>query len=170
MDSHSTPLRHRDVDLDHDRDLLLEYHCYTDYVSESPLETLPEYAKYRAFWLQSPQPDEYLSALRQTMQDPRGLVKVLLDEDGAPIGYFWATFTDVPAYHFAFAEIQDLYIVDAHRRTGLGSAVVAYVEMKTKEAGVHVLRSGTGAGNTASMRLHEKTGFITYRCEFEKRL
>ena len=170
MMAHDMSLRHRDADLSHDRDLLLDYHCHTDYVSESPLETLPEYADYRAAWLESPQPEEYLSALRQTVQDPRGLVKLLLDEDNTPIGYFWVTFTDVPSYNFAFAEIQDLYVVEGQRRTGLGSAVLAYVEVKVKEAGVRVLRSGTGAGNTASIRLHEKGGFRMYRYEFEKRI
>jgi GNAT superfamily N-acetyltransferase len=166
------PLRCRDADLDRDRDRdrLLDYHCHTDYVCESPLEPLPPYPEYEATWLRSPQPQEFLAALRQTTRDPRGLVKMLLDEDDTPIGYFWVTFTDTPGYDFHFAEIQDIFVAEHKRRKGLASAILAFIETKTLEASVHVLRSGTGARNTASIRLHERNGFSVYRCEFEKRL
>lgn len=158
------------ADLDRDRDLLLEYHCQTDYACESPLEDLPDYAAYRQRWLQTQQPGEFVDLVRKSLEDPRTILKLIVEGSGRAIGYLWATFRDVPEYDFRFAEIQDLCVEEGYRRKGIASMALGLVEREAQQLGIKVLRSGTGASNQASTRLHEKNGYTIYRYEYEKRL
>lgn len=159
-----------DADTVRDRDLLLEYHCQTDYRCESPLEDLPDYAQYRERWFQTPQPGEFLALVQKSLEDSRTIFKLIVDGSGRGIGYLWVTFRDVPAYNFRFAEIEDLFVEETYRRQGVASAALHLVEREALRLGVKVLRSGTGGANLASMKLHEKAGYTVYRYEYEKRL
>ena len=53
-----------------------------------------------------------------------------------------------------------VYVAEAARRRGVASALVEALEERARKAGLHVMLGGIAADNTASLRLHEKLGFI----------
>ena len=71
---------------------------------------------------------------------------------------------------FSFADIQDIYVDEKYREKGIATELIKYAKEAAKRNGADVIRSGTGCENSASIKLHEKLGFYTYRYEFEKKL
>ncbi|MGL5559296.1 MAG: GNAT family N-acetyltransferase, partial [Paraclostridium dentum] len=71
-------------------------------------------------------------------------------------------------YEISIAEINDILIIDSYKNKGIASFLINHVEEQCKTNGAKVLRSGTGINNLASIKLHEKLDFQTYRVEFEK--
>ncbi|MDM8129851.1 GNAT family N-acetyltransferase, partial [Paraclostridium benzoelyticum] len=71
-------------------------------------------------------------------------------------------------YDISIAEINDILIIDSYKNKGIASFLIKHVEEQCKINGAKVLRSGTGINNLASIKLHEKLDFQTYRVEFEK--
>ena len=60
--------RYRLIDVDEDRDLLLELHCRINYESETPWARRVLYERYREKWLSTPQPQEFLSHLAKSYE------------------------------------------------------------------------------------------------------
>jgi L-amino acid N-acyltransferase YncA len=52
-----------------------------------------------------------------------------------------------------------VYTHPAHRRRGIGAAVLAALIGSAEEAGIWTIQSGVFPENTASLRLHEQAGF-----------
>jgi len=65
------------------------------------------------------------------------------------------------------AEIRDIVVAEQFRRQGIGIRMLNYISANAREKGAAVLRSGTGIENEASDGLHKKSGFTTYRKEYE---
>ena len=112
---------------------------------------------------------EFWCALLNSMQDDRTLADIIEDEKGVTAGYIWVPFHTWENGTFC-AEIQDIYIATAFRRQGIAGHLLTYAAAKAKENGAKILRSGTGCGNRAAIKLHEKAGFGAYRYELEKML
>ena len=162
-------LTQRAVDVDRDREALLELSCASNYESDTPWSRAAPYQTYRAAWLASGQAEKYLRSLARSLNDPRTIAE-MWETDGDAVGYVWVTFHEIEGYGLTFAEIDDISVFPRHRRRGVGLAMLRRVETLAKERGASWLRSETGVENTASQALHAKHGFYQYRIGYEKLL
>ena len=160
-------LEFRKVDVETDRELLLELHCEANYESETPWARVASYTEYREKWLSTGQPESYLKHLSESSEDGRTIAEFAL-ANGEVAGYIWVTFMDVEDYDITIAEVNDIAVTQFYRRKGVGSQMLVYIEKLARERGARLLRSETGIENIASDRLHTKLGFKPYRIEYEK--
>ena len=162
---------HRSIEFDRDREYILECHCRINYECDCPWARRIPYQQYRNEWfLMKSQIEEFCSYLQETAKDSRAIAEIIEDEEHRAVGYLWAPFHDDEESGFRFAEIQDIFVEEEFRRQGVAEELIGYAVNRAKEYGAKVIRSGTGSGNVASIRLHEKLGFYPYRFEFEKEL
>lgn len=162
-------LTYRDVNVDADRDLLLELHCRINYESETPLARKIPYEPYREKWLSTSQTDHFLSDLRESLRDERTIAEIL-EDDGNVVGYLWVTLMDIRDYNVTSAEVMDIIVTPEYQKRGIGSEMMQHIEDLSRKRGAAVLRSDTGFENKASQKLHEKRGFKPYRIRYEKLL
>ena len=162
---------HRKIDIKRDRDYILECHCEINYECDCPWKRRMNYEDYRKEWFSlNGQITEFLGALVDSMKDPRTVAEIIEEVDGAVVGYLWAPFYEDAENGFKVSDIQDVYVEKSYRRKGIATELIKYAEETAKQNRADVVRSGTGCDNTASIGLHEKLGFYTYRYEFEKTL
>ena len=162
---------HRPIDFIRDRDYVLERHCRVNYACESAWARERPYEDYRAEWFGlSGQIEAFYGYLEQTAREGRAIAEIIEAEDGQPIGYLWATFSEDAESGFSCAEVQEIYVEEAFRRRGAATGLYEYVEERARQRGAKVIRAGTGRENSASIRFHEKNGYVPYRYEFEKLL
>lgn len=153
-----------------DRQTILAFHCEIIYASDTPWARKVPYDHYKQQWFSTAQPNQFFSHLLETCQDARTIAEIVEDDQGKPIGYIWVVFNDIDGYNLTVAEIMDVFVIPEQRRTGLGTRLLKYIEEKAKSRGAHVLRSETGIVNKASIELHKRHGFQTYRVLLEKPL
>lgn len=157
----------RNIDLERDKDFILESHCKINFKCESKWSIECGYDSYRSKWFSTDNPSKFLKALTKSLKESRSLG--LIVQDGVKkIGYCWVSFCDIKDYDISIAEINDILIIDSYKNKGIASFLIKHVEEQCKINGAKVLRSGTGINNLASIKLHEKLDFQTYRVEFEK--
>ena len=160
----------RPINIQKDRQTLLDFRVVIDYASGSPaLRRSYNFDRFREIWLNSSEPDEFLSALANSMKDRRTIAEIW-EEGDLPVAYVWASFTDWPQYNSTGAEIHDIMVAPTYQRHGIASKVIKHVEQLARERGATLLRSGTGIENIPSRELHAKMGFYVQRHEFEKEL
>ena len=163
----------RKIDIEADRDMLLELHCRINYESDSSLARTEPYNQYRQKWLNTmpSSPEIFLKDLAESMKDERTIAEIW-DDDGAVVGYLWVRFSDLRwgDENITIAQVYDLMVTDDYQRRGIGRKLLAHAENLAGDRGAYILRSGTGIENTASQRLHESSKFQTYRIEYEKLL
>lgn len=161
---------HRKIDLEKDKEYILERHCRINYECDTPWARNTTYDEYRAKWFADKEDvDECLSALKSNMQNINTIAEIIKTIKGEIVGFLWVPFRDAQT-DFPYAEIQDIYIEKPFRRKGIATYLFEYAEKKAKENGAKVIRSGTGIENINSIKLHEKTGYYQYRIEYEKLL
>lgn len=160
-------LQYRRINVNKDRDKVLEFHCRINYESETPHARKVPYEQYRQKWLSTMQPETYLSDLSKSMKNKRTIAEIL-EENGTTIGYLWVTFTEIQGYNMAIAEIMDIIVTPEHQRQGIGLSMLTHIEKIAKDRGATFLRSDTGIENVASQELHRKFGFKIKRIEYEK--
>ena len=161
-------LRHIKIDLAADLDYVLERHCRINYECDTPWARELPYERYRADWFANAgQREEFLSALRESMNDARTIAEIIRTESGETAGYLWVPFHGEDE-RFIWAEVQDLYVEEAHRRGGVAAYLMEYAEKSAWDNGAKVIRSGTGCENVKSQGLHRKLGYYQYRMEYEK--
>ena len=61
----------------------------------------------------------------------------------------------------ARAFVEDVYVSPAHRRAGLGRALLRHLAREAAAAGCTILALDTGSDNHAARRLYETSGFRT---------
>jgi GNAT superfamily N-acetyltransferase len=152
------------------KDTVLDLHCKINFACETTGVSYSSLEAYRAQWFASPQPEAFWATFVQTLSDSRTFAKMIVDDLNMIIGYAWATFIDVEGYSLRICELNDLYVVPEMRKHGIASEIIQMVEENAKNNGAQLFRSGTGAFNEPSKRMHEKAGFYTYRLEYEKKL
>jgi len=159
---------HMKIDLNIHRDYILERHCRINYECDTPWARKVSYEKYRENWFSCPgQLDGFLAALRDSMEDRRSVAEIIKTESGETAGYLWVPFHgEDPG--FIWADIQDLYVEESFRRTGVAAYLMDYAEQSAKRGGAKAIRSGTGCENVKSQALHQKSGYYQYRMEYEK--
>jgi GNAT superfamily N-acetyltransferase len=158
----------RKIDLVKDRQTLLDFHCTINYTSAVPVVRRAYTSEqFREMWMKSRGPDEFISALVNSMKDQRTIAE--FRENGDTVaGYVWVIFHDWPGD--PDAEINDILIVPEFQRRGIATQMIKHVEQLARERGATVLRSGTGFENMASRELHAKLGFQTCHMDFEKEI
>lgn len=162
-------LDRRPVDVGTDRAFLLEMHCRGNYESDAPWARRAPYEQYRGEWLSTPQPEQFLASLLESLTDHRTVAEVW-EQDGESAGFLWVTFGEFEGYGITFAEVRDIEVIEPLRRRGIGAAMLERAEQAAREHGAAVLRSETGVENAASRALHDASGFAQYRLLYEKLL
>ena len=157
----------RAININKDRDILLEFHCRINYESDTPFARTVLFEKYREKWLSTSQPESYLSDLDRTMKDPRTVAEIL-EDNGVAIGYLWVIFMNIKDYNIIIADIMDIAVAPDYQHRGIGLMMMEHIENIAKERGVTLLRSCTGIENVGSQKLHEKFGFKPYRIDYEQ--
>ena len=164
-------LVHRKIDINADRAYVLERHCRVNYACDTPWKRVMPYEAYRAEWFGlRGQTEGFMNALAESCAHPGTLAEILLTQGGEVVGYLWAPFCADDESGFKFAEIQDIYIEERFRQSGIAAELFVYAEDNARAHGARVIRSGTGCENAASMGLHSKMGYYRYRFEYEKEL
>ncbi len=80
-------------------------------------------------------------------------------EDGTVVGY--GTFGDFrPFDGYRFTVEHSVYVAEGVRRRGIASSLLASLEERAREMGKHVMVGGIASDNVASIRLHERSGFV----------
>lgn len=86
-------------------------------------------------------------------------VLVVTGDDGAVWGY--ASFGDWRAFDgYRHTVEHSVYIRTDQRGAGLGRALMEALIARARSLGKHVMVAGIEAGNSGSIRLHERLGFI----------
>jgi len=162
-------LRHVKIDLEKDKYYIFERHCRVNYECDCPWKRkMLSYEEYRDEWLANPkQTDGFLSMLSDSMKDERTIAEIIKTESGEPVGYLWVEFNGEDRT-FIWAEVQDIYIEEDYRKSGIATYLMDYAEKSAKQNGAKVIRSGTGCENIKSQGLHQKMGYYQYRFEYEK--
>lgn len=83
-----------------------------------------------------------------------------LDENGSVCGY--ASFGDWRAFEgYRFSVEHSVYVRSDQRGNGLGSLLMHRLIERAKGCGKHMMIAAIESENTASIRIHERLGFIT---------
>jgi GNAT superfamily N-acetyltransferase len=163
-------LRYRPIDIRRDRQVLLVIHCQVNYASDTPQARKTPYEEYWEKWMRSPQPEQYLTRLKESLDDKRTFAEFVEDEHGTIIGYLWVIFEDIEGYDRTIAYVMDIAVMADFRGQGVGTEIMGHIEEVTRVRGANLLRSDTGIENEASQKLHEKLGFKPYHILYEKDL
>lgn len=167
IDSH-TNLRHYKINLAADREYILERHCRVNYECDTPWARQILYDEYKANWFANiNQQDGFLSALRESMDDTRTIAEIIKTKSGETVAYLWVPFHGEDS-SFIWSDVQDVYVEDSYRKTGVAAYLMDYAEKMAKTHDAKVIRSGTGCENVKSQGLHKKMGYYQYRMEYEK--
>jgi len=159
----------RRIDIDTDRDKLLESHCTINYASESPWVRKVPYDEYLKKWLSTSQSEFFFKDLAESMADER-TISELWEDSGTVVGYLWVIFIDLVGFNLTVAEIKDIAVIEDYRRRGIARQMLEYAENKAIERGADIFRSEAGLENLASQQLHSGFGFKPYRLLYEKLL
>lgn len=160
--------QHIKIDLDADRNYILERHCRVNYECDTPWARKIPYNEYRANWFANTgQQNGFLSSLRDSMADERTIAEIIKTESGENVAYLWVPFHGEDE-HFIWADVSDIYIEEPYQGKCVASYLMDYAEQSAKQNGAKVIRSGTGCENVKSQGLHKKLGYYQYRFEYEK--
>ncbi|GHE05011.1 N-acetyltransferase [Streptomyces alanosinicus] len=109
-----------------------------------------------ALWTETPQtPAEAVTWLAAHLE--RG--SAFVAETGGEVAGFavYGPWRDLAGYRHTVEN--SVYVRADRHGLGIGSALLATLVTAAREAGHHVMIAGIEAGNTASIRLHERCGF-----------
>lgn len=88
----------------------------------------------------------------------RGFPILVAEAGGEVVGY--GTYGDFRVYQgYRFTVENSVYVRKEMRRKGIAAALLAALIDAAEGQGLHVMVAGIEAGNTASIRLHERFGF-----------
>jgi ribosomal protein S18 acetylase RimI-like enzyme len=83
--------------------------------------------------------------------------------DGAElVGYIILTISFSFEFRGHDAFIDELYIVPAHRRRGLGRQAMTFVERQAHEMGVNAIHLEVDRGNDSALELYRRTGYVDH--------
>jgi ribosomal protein S18 acetylase RimI-like enzyme len=117
--------------------------------------------------------DAYVEFLFERCARWRG--KLFVAEIGEAIVGFVGVLTTVPPdspdeSQSEYAYISDLVVLPAHRRRGVGSALLQRAEAFARANGATTLRIGVLAANAAARELYRRRGFSDYHVQLVKTL
>ncbi|MHC1479536.1 N-acetyltransferase family protein [Frateuria aurantia] len=106
-----------------------------------------------------PRSPERISAWFATKRSGGFPVLGVVDAGGQLLGFAsWGPFRAFPAYKYTMEH--SVYIRDDQRGRGLGQLLLQQLIARAEDEGVHVLVGCIDADNAASIRLHQRLGFV----------
>jgi len=88
-----------------------------------------------------------------------GLPVLVAVERGEVLGYAcYGPFRAFDGYRQTVEH--SVYVAEGARRRGVATALIEALEAEARRVGMHVMIGGIAADNAASLRLHEKLGFV----------
>lgn len=160
-------LTQRPIDLNRDKDFLLDLYCLRDWEDLPSWARNPSYHQYREGWLQTTQPATFLSGLGESLDDERTVAEVWLEGE-TPVGFLWIVFSDLENAPLTFAEIRALVVSIAHQRRGIGGLMLRHAEAEAVRLGAISIRSEMATENEAARAMHGKQGFTVATYQYEK--
>lgn len=89
----------------------------------------------------------------------QGFPILVAEEEALVVGY--GSFGDFrPFEGYRFTVEHSVYVAEGVRRRGIASSLLAALEERARDMGKHVMVAGIAADNEASIRLHERFGFV----------
>ncbi|REJ31273.1 GNAT family N-acetyltransferase [Caldibacillus debilis] len=79
--------------------------------------------------------------------------------DGVPAGFCCVQLFKSVCYATNYAEITELFVREAYRRRGVGTALLAFAEDYFKDKNVKGFQLLTGKNNKAAQAFYEKNGY-----------
>jgi ribosomal protein S18 acetylase RimI-like enzyme len=157
----------RRIDPEKDRDFLLDVRVQTLFQDETPWARSPGLPSYRRWYLSTRQPEQFIKLLIRSLRDPRTIADIV-EVDGTPAGFVWATFVDVKESNFTYVEINSMGLRPEFQRQGIGRVTAAHVDEIAIAQGADAARSFAGMLNEASQAFHESLGFKPIEIRYEK--
>lgn len=117
--------------------------------------------------------DDYLADMFAQCRDYSGRILVA-EQDGEIIGYctVLADFvsSEIEDGDAEFAYVSDLMVLEHHRGSGTGQALISQAQDYARAQGAEYIRIGVLAANTAPRSLYQKDGFKEFAIQLEKQL
>jgi ribosomal protein S18 acetylase RimI-like enzyme len=98
-------------------------------------------------------------AVHELLAEPSLGSILLLEHDGAVVGYLIITFGFSLEFHGRYALLDELYLVPAARGRGWGKHALELAADTARQAGVSALRLEVNHANTRARATYLKTGF-----------
>jgi ribosomal protein S18 acetylase RimI-like enzyme len=95
----------------------------------------------------------FISRVRQTTSQGRGLGVVVVGADGGLRGYGQLTLWP------RCAEISDLIVASAYRSQGIGTAIIQYLVRAAREMHCNCIEIGVAVSNPGALALYRRLGF-----------
>ena len=95
---------------------------------------------------------------------------ILAEVDGRAVGFACVLMLQLVCYPEFGAEITELFVDEAHRRQGVGAALLQHAEQLCREVGANNITICTGFDNVMAQRLYHKLGYINDDIRLRKKL
>jgi GNAT superfamily N-acetyltransferase len=129
---------------------------------EDLADLLPLFRAYCAFYGSSPADEDLLALGRSLIADPEHEGLQLLARDlrpgGAAIGFATVYWTWESTKARRLAVMNDLFVTEAARGTGLADELIAACAERARERGVRVLSWVTAPDNHRAQRVYDRSG------------
>ena len=102
---------------------------------------------------------EVEKALRDLLADDRLGCVLLAEQGGRPVGYTVLGFGYSLEFHGRDAFVDELYVAEAARGSGIGNLLLDAAEMACRARGIKALHLESGHGNPRATGLYERRGF-----------
>ena len=149
-----------------DREVLLGFHrdlyqTHRERVVSAADRVLIDYKNYE---------EVLVNDLDMLLADPSARV-LLAEREGVPIGYITGRIvTEAGRTLPRRGMVEDWYVGEAHRRSGVGAKLLRELEEVFRSSGCEVVESATWAANKSGRRAHAALGFAEIRVIYRKLL
>ncbi len=115
-------------------------------------------AETTAVWNNTPATIEARTAWMRDRQG-RGFPVLVAEDAGEVLGF--ASFGDFRPFEGYLHTVEhSIYVAPAAQRRGVGAALLAALVDRARATNKHAIVGGIEAGNTASLALHQRAGFV----------
>ena len=161
-------LTQRPVDLETDKDFVLELACMASFESVPAWYRNGSFKVYREGWFKSAFPRQVVADLKTSLKNPGNLVEIWMEDDQRA-GLLWLDFAESPQGK-QIATLRDMVVEPGHQRRGIGRLMLQRVEECARIKGAGVVRVEAGVENQATQAILQHAGFTVSRLTYEKAL